>query len=72
MVLAMMASSYNNEKLDDGTERVVMKLHPALAPVKVAVLPLMKKDAIGKTTSILKPYSRNVPIVVNDPLDVDY
>ena len=35
-------------------------------------MPLMKNDAIGKTTSILKPYSRNVPIVVNDPLDADY
>jgi glycyl-tRNA synthetase len=48
MVLAMMASSYNNEKLDDGNERVVMKLHPALAPVKVAVLPLMKKDGLAE------------------------
>ena len=33
----------NEEQLDNGETRVVLKLHPALAPYKVAVLPLMKK-----------------------------
>lgn len=46
MVLAMMSYAYQNEKLEDGSERVVMKLPPALAPVKVAVLPLVKKDGL--------------------------
>lgn len=46
MVLAMMSYAYQHEKLEDGSERVVMKLPPALAPVKVAVLPLVKKDGL--------------------------
>lgn len=43
VVLAFMLDSYNEETLEDGTERVVMKLHPAIAPFKAAVLPLTKK-----------------------------
>jgi glycyl-tRNA synthetase len=35
------------KKLENGEERVVMKFHPALAPVKVAVLPLVKKDELS-------------------------
>ena len=34
--------SYNEEQLEKGT-RVVLKLHPDIAPYKVAVLPLLKK-----------------------------
>ncbi len=44
MFLAVLSSSYKEEKLADGTERVVLQLPPFLAPVKVAILPLMKKD----------------------------
>ncbi|MCI5675240.1 MAG: glycine--tRNA ligase [Ezakiella sp.] len=43
MLLAFMADAYNEEELEDGTSRVVMKFHPALAPYKLAVLPLTKK-----------------------------
>jgi glycyl-tRNA synthetase len=35
-----------NEKLEDGTERVVMNIPDALAPVKAAILPLVKKDGL--------------------------
>ena len=46
MVLAVLAASYQNEKLDDDSERVVLKIPPALAPVKVAILPLVAKDGL--------------------------
>ena len=45
-VLAVLSAAYNEEKLENGEERVVMKFHPALAPVKVAILPLLKKDGL--------------------------
>ena len=45
-VLAVLSSAYRQEKLENGEERVVMKFHPALAPVKVAVLPLVKKEEL--------------------------
>ncbi|MEG1963479.1 MAG: glycine--tRNA ligase [Clostridia bacterium] len=43
MVLAFLANAYDEEELADGETRVVMHLHHALAPYKVAVLPLQKK-----------------------------
>ncbi|WP_313345477.1 glycine--tRNA ligase [Sedimentibacter sp.] len=43
VMLALLIDAYNEELLEDGTERVVLKLHPALAPYKAAVLPLTKK-----------------------------
>jgi len=44
--LALLSYSYEEEKLEDGSERVVMKLPPFLAPIKAAVLPLVKKDGL--------------------------
>lgn len=44
--LAVLSYSYNEEKLEDGTERVVLNIPPFLAPIKAAVLPLVKKDGL--------------------------
>jgi glycyl-tRNA synthetase len=46
MFLAVMSNSLKNEKLEDGSERVVLSLPPALAPYKVAIMPLTKKDGL--------------------------
>jgi len=42
--LAFLVDAYDEETLDNGEVRTVLKLHPRLAPVKVAVMPLVKKD----------------------------
>ena len=44
--LAILSYAYNEEKLEDGSERVVLKIPPVLAPIKVAVMPLVKKDGL--------------------------
>ncbi len=46
MFLAVLSAAYQEEKLEDGSERTVLKIPMALAPVKVAVLPLLKKDGL--------------------------
>ena len=46
MFLSILAGSYCEEKLENGETRVVLKLPPVLAPVKLAVLPLVKKDGL--------------------------
>jgi glycyl-tRNA synthetase len=46
MFLALFSSAYTEEKLADGSERTVLKLPMPLAPIKVAVLPLVKKDGL--------------------------
>ena len=47
--LAFLVEAYDEEDLGDGDSRVVMHLHPALAPIKAAVLPLSKKLSEGAT-----------------------
>lgn len=44
--LAILSYAYNEEKLEDGTERIVLKIPPVLAPIKVAVLPLVKREGM--------------------------
>jgi glycyl-tRNA synthetase len=46
MFLATLSASYKEEKLDNGDERVVLSIPAPLAPNKVAVLPLVKKDGL--------------------------
>ena len=43
VTLAFLCNSYDEEEVGDGDVRTVLHLHPALAPYKVAVLPLSKK-----------------------------
>ena len=42
LTLAVMCEAYDEEKLENGETRVVMHFHPAIAPYKVAILPLQK------------------------------
>jgi glycyl-tRNA synthetase len=42
-VLALLCDAYDTDELG-GEKRTVLRLHPAIAPVKVAVLPLLRKD----------------------------
>jgi len=48
MFLAVMTAAYKDEQLADGSERTVLNLPPVLAPVKAAILPLMKKDGLAE------------------------
>jgi glycyl-tRNA synthetase len=42
--LAFLVDAYDEETLENGEERVVLRLHPLLAPITAAILPLVKKD----------------------------
>ena len=46
MFLALFSHCLKDEILEDGSERTVLSLPPALAPVKAAILPLVKKDGL--------------------------
>ena len=46
MFLAIFSNALTDEVLEDGSARTVLKLPPALSPIKVAVLPLIKKDGL--------------------------
>ncbi len=46
MFLSIMCHSFEEEKLENGETRTVLKLPAAFAPVKLAVMPLVKKDGL--------------------------
>lgn len=53
LTLALMCEAYDEEVLEGGDTRIVMHLHPAIAPYKVAVLPL-QKNLNEKAREVLK------------------
>ncbi len=58
MFLAVLSKSYQEEQLKDGSSRTVLKLPAFLAPYKIAVLPLTKKDGLpNKAKGIMKQLS---------------
>jgi glycyl-tRNA synthetase len=52
-VLAVLADAYHEEDVG-GEQRVVMRLHPRLAPQKAAVLPLVRKDGMPELAERLQ------------------
>lgn len=47
-LLAVICNGYEEQPLEDGSSRVVLKLPAFLAPVKLAVFPLLKKDGLSE------------------------
>lgn len=45
-ILAMLCEAYDEETLENGDIRTVMRFNPLMAPIKVAVFPLMKKPEL--------------------------
>ena len=75
MVLQVLSASYLEEKLENGEQRVVLRFPAALAPVKAAVLPLVKKDGMPevaqKIVDLLK-YDFNVAYDEKDSVGKRY
>ena len=67
--LAFMVDAYDEEEVE-GRERVVLRLHPRLAPVKVAVLPLVNKDGQPeRARAIYEDLRRRIPAEHDAGLD---
>jgi glycyl-tRNA synthetase len=60
VALAFLVEAYDEEQVGEGDTRVVMHLHPALAPVKAAVLPLSKKLS-DKALELFETLSKKFP-----------
>ena len=61
LFLMFLCDAYNEEEIAEGDVRTVLKLHPALAPMKAAVLPLSKKLS-EKATEIYDELSKKFMI----------
>lgn len=58
LLLAVYADAYAEEELEGGDSRNVLRFHPAIAPVKIAILPLSKKltEEAEKLHELLSPH----------------
>nr|MBO4517632.1 glycine--tRNA ligase [Clostridia bacterium] len=61
VALAFLVEAYDEETVGDNDVRVVLHLHPALAPFKAAILPLSKKLG-DKATEIYEELSKYFPV----------
>lgn len=59
LMLAVLTEAYTEEKIND-EERLVLKLHPSLAPIKVAVFPLLrnKPELVEKAKTVYDTLSQ--------------
>ncbi len=68
--LAVLCNAYTEETVgegDDKKERVYLKLHPALAPVKAAIFPLVKKDGLPeKAQEIYKELRMDMNVIYEE------
>ena len=65
LILALLVDSYTKEIVDD-EERLVLKIHPALSPIKATVLPLVKKYHNEKATEIYNKLSSYFSVSYDD------
>ncbi|MDF2869899.1 MAG: glycyl-tRNA synthetase [Anaerocolumna sp.] len=66
VVLAVLLESLAEEELDKGDTRLVLRIPPALAPIKINVLPLIKKRHGEKATEIYKALKKRYMVTYDD------
>lgn len=60
LFLAVLSDAFEEETLKDGEKRVVLHLTPGVAPIKIGIFPLMKKDGLdSKAREVKSILSRN-------------
>jgi glycyl-tRNA synthetase len=67
-VLAVIAAAYNEEEVGEGDTRVVLKFKPELAPVKIAVSPLLrnKPELVNKAREVFSTLKKEFGAVIWD------
>ncbi len=58
--LAFLVDAYDEELLDNGETRVVLRLHPQLAPITAAILPLVRKDGQPEVAQEIRENLRGI------------
>ena len=65
VTLAFLCNAYEEQELSEGDTRVVLHLHPALAPYKAAILPLSKK-LNDKADEVFQTLAKAFPVDYDD------
>ncbi len=64
MALAFLSEAFAEEELADGESRMVLRFHPRLAPIKMAVMPLQKKDGLSELAETLATNLRRTNFMI--------
>lgn len=70
LVLAFLTNGYKEETLPTGDIRQVLHLHPALAPYKAAVLPLIKKEHADKAFEIYQMLAKSMDVTYDETQNI--
>ena len=62
LFLTVLSDAYTKEELENGEVREVLKIHPFLAPYKVCILPLIKKNHSSKAMEVYKNLCSHFPV----------
>ena len=65
-ILAFLCNAYENEELENGDIREVLKIHPALAPIKATILPLIKKVHAKKSMEIYSKLCKDFNVTYDE------
>lgn len=66
LFLAVVCDAYDKETLENGEEREVLHLHPALAPYKLTILPLIKKVHSDKAKELFSILCSEFPVTYDE------
>ncbi len=66
LFLALICDAYTKETLENGDVREILKIHPALAPYKLTILPLIKKTHSQKAKEIYSILCSYFPVAYDD------
>jgi len=69
-ILAVLFDSYNAEELPDGEIREVLKIHPYLAPYKIAILPLIKKYHTEKANELFETLNKKFMVTYDEASNI--
>jgi len=67
IVLIALLDAYDEETLDDGSERNLLRFHPRIAPITLGVFPLVKKDGMpDRAREIVARYLDRFPVFYDE------
>lgn len=69
LFLALVSEAYDVQELDNDDTRIIMRLHPALAPYKVAILPLVKK-LTGKSEEVYNLLAKHFSVTQDETASI--
>lgn len=70
LILAFLVNGYDEETLETGDIRQILHIHPALAPYKAAILPLIKKDHSEKAFEIYSELNQYFDVAYDETQNI--